>query len=120
MSLADGERREDLQLVMQPRYTLRGRLVSSRGGALAGWRIDVRGSSASSTARTTAPSLGRGDRERGDDRRRTFVVHMSPAGATTISAFDPARPPDADAVVVKDVTLTGPGAAIDAGDVATP
>jgi len=58
VTLAEGERRADLRLVAQPRFTIRGRLVAADRTPLAGWRSRRLAWSAT-RPRTAGPSWSR-------------------------------------------------------------
>nr|HEX4315995.1 carboxypeptidase regulatory-like domain-containing protein [Kofleriaceae bacterium] len=117
VTIGDGEARDGVRLVVQPRYAIRGRLVSATTGApLAGWRVEVPqilgddGDDGSGgrhvTTYTTAVGMA------GADGR--FAVLDLPGGTVTVSA---GAPDAADASPVRDVTMAG-GVDVDMGDVA--
>ena len=118
--LGEGERREDLRLVIQPRYALHGRLVSQAGAPLVAWRIEV--------PRLESVDHGPGPRVIETSTVEiavtaadgTFLVHDLPAGPTTISAFDVTRGADVAAALVHDLTLGGTASLVEVGDLATP
>lgn len=119
VTLADGAQRLDLKLVVQPRYELRGRVVSA-GQPRAGWKVEVpkleteehssSGASIETSSVEFAVTAADG----------TFVVHDLPAGTTEVAVFDATRPPDSDAVLKRDVAIGGAGPVVDAGDLTVP
>ncbi len=119
VTLADGAQRLDLKLVVQPRYELRGRVVSA-GRPRAGWKVEVpkleteehssSGASIETSSVEFAVTAADG----------TFVVHDLPAGTTEVAVFDATRPPDSDAVLKQDVIVGGAGPVVDAGDFTVP
>jgi hypothetical protein len=114
VTIGESEQR-DVRLVVHPRYSIRGRLVSTRDRTpLAGWRV-------------TAPQLELVDDNPDDDRHirvytttsavtrgdGQFVIHDLPETTTTLSV----APPDAtDDTPLRDIALAGSD--VDLGDVA--
>jgi len=115
ITLAEGERREDLRLVAQPRFTIRGRLVSTGGKPLAGWRVEAPRleSNETSDGRTIVVTTSEVAITTADGR---FLLHDLPSGPTTISAGSPTRDPDAPLPQLREVTLQG-ATDVDLGDV---
>ncbi len=114
--LADGERREDLRLVVQPRFTVRGRLVGASGRPLIGWRIeaprlqleDGREDGRQITVFTVEQAL--------TDADGRFLVRDMPAGPLEISAGDVAHDPDAGVKLIATPVLGGATLVIEVGD----
>jgi hypothetical protein len=106
VSLAEGERRDDLRLVVQPRFTIRGRLVSPEGKPLAGWHVEAPRLERSETSegRTLVVSTPEIAITTADGR---FLLHNLPSGPTTISAGSPVRDPDAPLTQLREITLQG-------------
>lgn len=115
VSVAEGERREDLRLIAQPRYTIRGRLVSADGKPLAGWRVEAPRleSSETSDRGTIIVETSEVAVTTADGR---FLLHNLPSGPTTISAGSPSRDPEAPLAQLRELTLQGT-TDIDLGDV---
>ena len=117
VTIAAGEVRDGVRLVVQPRYAIRGRLVAAATGApLAGWRVEAPqilgedggdGSAGERHVTTYTTVVG----VCGADGR--FTVHDLPAGTITLAAGGPDA---ADTKPVRDVTLAG-GSDVELGDV---
>jgi hypothetical protein len=114
-TLAEGQRREDLRLVAQPRFTIRGRLVSAAGKPLVGWRVEAPRLERSETSdgRTIVVSSSEVAITTAGGR---FLLHNLPSGPTTISAGDVSRDPDAPLAQLRELTLQG-ATDVDLGDV---
>jgi len=115
VTLAEGERREDLRLIAQPRFTIRGRLVSRDGTPLPGWRVEAPRleSNETSDGRTIMVTTSEVAITTADGR---FLLHDLPSGPTPISAGSPTRDPDAPLPQLREVTLQG-ATDVDLGDV---
>jgi len=116
VTLAEGERREDLRLVAQPRFTIRGRLVSATTRApLVGWKVEVpRLESSETTNRGTIIVETSEIAITSPDGR--FLIHNMPGGPTTITAGDISQDTEAKLTVVRELTLQGT-TDVDVGDV---
>jgi hypothetical protein len=114
VTLAEGERREDLRLVAQPRFTIRGRLVAADRTPLAGWRVEAPRLERNETSdgRTLVVSTSEVAITTADGR---FLLHNLPSGPTTISAGSGAGDPDAPLALLRELTLQG-ATDIDLGD----
>jgi len=116
VTLAEGQHRDDLWLVAQPRFTIRGRLVSADGRPIHGWKVEAPRLERSETT----PSGGRlvvTSSEfaiTGPDGR--FLIRDMPSGPTTISAGDVSRDADAKLAVIRELTLQDT-TDVDLGDV---
>lgn len=118
VTLAEGERRDDLRLVAQPRYTIRGRLVSTDGKPLAGWKVEAPRLESSETSdrgiiivETSEAAITTADGR--------FLLRNLPSGPTPISAGSPARDPEAPLTRLRELTLQG-ATEVDLGDVPVP
>jgi hypothetical protein len=113
VTIGESDRRE-VRLVVHPRFSIRGRLVSARDRSpLAGWRVtapqlelvdDNPDEDRHIKVYTTAAAVTRGDGQ--------FVIHDLPETTTTLSV---ARPDAADDTPLRDVALAGSD--VDLGDV---
>lgn len=114
VTLAEGERRADLRLVAQPRFTIRGRLVAADHTPLAGWRVEAPRLERSETSdgRTLVVSTAEVAITTADGR---FLLHNLPSGPTTISAGGGSGAPDAPLALVRELTLAG-ATDVDVGD----
>ena len=112
--IAEGERRDDLRLVAQPRFTIRGRLVSPDGKPLAGWSVEAPRLERSETSdgRTLVVSTTEVAITTAEGR---FLLHNMPSGPTTISAGSGSRGPDAPLAQLRELTLQG-ATEVDLGD----
>jgi hypothetical protein len=116
ITLAEGAVRDDLRLVAQPRFTIRGRLVSATGAPLDGWNVEApRISQINTTASGgTVVVSDAEDAITGPDGR--FLLRNLPAGPVTISA----GAVDATLRELRTLTLQSPTTDVDLGDLAVP
>jgi hypothetical protein len=114
VNLAEGERRLDLRLVAQPRFTIRGRLVSTDGKPLAGWTVEAPRLERNETTdgRTLVVSTSEVALTMPDGR---FLLHNLPSGPTSISAGPSSRDTDAPLTQLRELTLAG-ATEVDVGD----
>ena len=117
VTLGEGQRRDDLRIVAQPRFTIRGRLVAPDGRTpVHGWKVEAprleRSEIMPGGGRlvVTTPEIAM----TGPDGR--FLLRDLPAGLTTISAGDVSRDVDAKLAVIREVTLQG-NTDVDLGDI---
>ncbi len=118
VTIADGERRDGLQLALRPRHSIKGRLVSAEGKPLANYKLEVphKESVEPSGERVTVTY----EVEYGaTDARGEFLIQGLVGSEVTISAGDLSTSPDPKLVEVKTVPLTGPPT-IDLGDLVMP
>ncbi len=114
--LEENGRRDDIRLVAQPRYTIRGRLVSASGAPLRDWTVEApRLESTNTTSKgakivtsTSEVSITRAD--------GSFLLHDFPAGPTTISAGMTAMDAENKLVELRELTLQGTVTDVDVGD----
>lgn len=116
VTLAEGGRREDLRLVAQPLYTVRGRLVGPGGAPLRNWVIEApRNESSDATASGRIIYTALTERAvTGADGR--FLLRGLSAGPLELTAGDASRA-DAPTLAPLRQLVLGPQRDLDLGDV---
>lgn len=118
VTIADGERREGLQLQLRPRHAIKGRLVSADGKPLANHKLEV--PHKESVERTGERNIATYDVETSSTNERgEFLIEGLVGPEVTLSAGETATGPDPKMIDVKTVSLVGPPV-IDLGDLVLP
>ncbi|MFV8749575.1 carboxypeptidase regulatory-like domain-containing protein [Nannocystaceae bacterium ST9] len=116
LELAAGERHDDLELVLQPRVTVRGRLIDiDTGEGIAGMDVEIRPRKGG----YSRPKSNKADRKQVSDGEGRFEVALAPTGAIRLATRRQSRT-ESNQYVLSTIYLTIPSspAIQDIGDIA--